>query len=164
MYWPGVRRQRHPTHHWDLRSEGPQRPYPFGADDADLRGAIEKPPERSRGLLIIDLPRTVNPRESADDQRLGRSQPQEAGRNQLSLDGGECRNLPFPLVVKSFVKSSRSVPDHGLGAVTRPLKAVARARIPSGLPGGVASQRLFRVASQFDHLTSGTQWVHTRKR
>jgi hypothetical protein len=43
MYWPGVRRQRHPTHHWDLRSEGPQRPYPFGADDADLRRAIEKP-------------------------------------------------------------------------------------------------------------------------
>ena len=41
----------------------------------------------------------------------------------------------------------------------RALKAVARVRIPSGLPGGIASQRLFRVASQFDHLTRGTQWV-----
>ena len=46
----------------------------------------------------------------------------------------------------------------------RALKAVARVRIPSGLPGGIASQRLFRVASQFNHLTRGTQWVHTRKR
>jgi hypothetical protein len=35
----------------------------------------------------------------------------------------------------------------------RALKAVARVRIPSGLPGGVASQWLFRVASQFDHRT-----------
>jgi hypothetical protein len=42
-------------------------------------------------------------------------------------------------------------------ALFRPLKAVARVRIPSGLPGGVASQRLFRVASQFDHLTRGTR-------
>src|SRR5215211_4706430 len=33
----------------------------------------------------------------------------------------------------------------------RALKAVARVRIPSGLPGGVASQRLFRVSIRSPH-------------
>jgi hypothetical protein len=133
MYWPGVRRQRHPTHHWDLRSEGPQRPYPFGADDADLRRAIEKPPERSRGLLIIDLPRTVNPRESADDQRLGRSQA-AGGRQKpakprwgrvseptLSPSCQEFRQ-EFPLSSRSWAWS-RYAPPQGGGAGANPVGA-----------------------------------------
>ena len=46
----------------------------------------------------------------------------------------------------------------------RALKAVARVRIPSGLPGKAPIQRLFRVSSQFDHLSSGTCWVPTSER
>jgi hypothetical protein len=46
----------------------------------------------------------------------------------------------------------------------RALKAVARVRIPSGLPGEVASQRLFRVLSQFDHVRNRLSAAWTRGR
>ena len=52
--------------------------------------------------------------------------------------------------ISADIERSRKLPKE---ARFRALKAVARVRIPSGLPGGVACQRLFRVASQFDHLT-----------
>jgi hypothetical protein len=48
--------------------------------------------------------------------------------------------------------------------VFRALKAVARVRIPSGLPDKAPSHGLFRVSSQFDYLPSGTYWVPTSER